>query len=349
MHETADLADVIVPADSGALAALSRSLAAAPKQRTGVVVLRGAVDPLDDAPRIAAMKMVAAIRPQPAAQEIRAFHRDAYGVAPLSLESDAQGVAATWAIAKALTAGATVVLQKVDAFHFGWHRLARAFEGATAQPVQVNLYATAGETDGLSWHRDPHDVLVIQLCGKKHFSLAADLAGGQPADEEEVVLGPGDLLWMRRGTPHAVRSASTGSLHGSIGLLHYVRERDGKLRRAHDAVEPSCSPGHPALLKRSDVWPTMRALLTWRPLRPLPTDAQTAGLLRPDLLLLAYRQQLFAGDTPMPLSGDHWRQLKAGSVPRSLAGASLLEGGPRPARHLADLMAFLRTENNSGS
>jgi hypothetical protein len=87
---------------------------------------------------------------------------------------------------------------------------ARALEAAVQAPVQINYYATPGEAQGLGAHTDPHDVLVCQLHGRKTW----DVAG-----LGTLTLGPGDWLFVPRGTRHDVRNLhSEPTAHLAIGF-----------------------------------------------------------------------------------------------------------------------------------
>jgi len=98
--------------------------------------------------------------------------------------------------------------------------------------VQTNLYASFGRDGAFRPHWDTHNVLVLQVHGRKQWR-----SWGQPwlspvsrsdckvADdpgpaEWEAVLEPGDLLYLPRGEVHAARLLADGdSLHLTIGIL----------------------------------------------------------------------------------------------------------------------------------
>lgn len=324
---------VVQPLDSFALGPLARLLAESPRRASGAVVLRGLGGVLDDSPTEGAAKLIERLAPAPAQHEIRAFRRQGAAVLPLTLASDAGGRVLTASVLRALAQGGTVVLQKIDALDPGWHRLARAFEGLTAQPAQVNLYLTDRATEGLNWHRDPHDVLVWQLAGSKRFALARDLIQGAPRNPEVLLLRAGDLLWMPRGTPHAVSSIVGGSVHASLGLLH-LRAQAGAMVRVTDAQGETASPGHPALLVPDLLIPTLAFLVGWRPLRALPGRGQR---LRPDLLGWIEGATLHAGGAPIPLSQSARAALLQG---RLAASDPRLSCGVLPAADLTSLLAL---------
>jgi len=105
-------------------------------------------------------------------------------------------------------------------------RLARALELLLHQPVDASLFwSKAGA--GAIVHYDRRDNLVVQLEGRKRWYVSTDPPGlqndwkhiGEPLpnlDRHRVIdVGPGDLLYIPRGTPHTVDSVSE-SLHLAV-------------------------------------------------------------------------------------------------------------------------------------
>lgn len=105
-------------------------------------------------------------------------------------------------------------------------RFARALETILHQPVDASLFwSKAGA--GAIVHYDARDNLVFQLRGRKRWYVSTDPPGlqnnwkqiGEPVPHLQrhrvIDLGPGDLLYIPRGTPHTVDSASE-SLHLAV-------------------------------------------------------------------------------------------------------------------------------------
>lgn len=103
---------------------------------------------------------------------------------------------------------------------------ARALELILGQPVDASLFwSKAGA--GAIVHYDNRDNLVVQLSGRKRWLVSTDPPGlhnnwkhvGEPPtrlDRHRTVdMGPGDLLYIPRGTPHTVES-ETESLHLAV-------------------------------------------------------------------------------------------------------------------------------------
>jgi hypothetical protein len=137
--------------------------------------------------------------------------------------------------------GSTLVLQ-------GLHRLwaplidfARQLGGELRQPVQVNAYLTPPASQGFSTHYDTHDVFVLQVDGTKRWRIhppvlpeplerqawggrareVAATADGEPA--LDVVLEPGDALYLPRGWLHSAQAQGERSLHLTLGVRALTR------------------------------------------------------------------------------------------------------------------------------
>ncbi|GIE77236.1 hypothetical protein Aph02nite_31860 [Actinoplanes philippinensis] len=137
--------------------------------------------------------------------------------------------------------GATVVLQ-------GLHRLwpplidfAGRLGADLRRPLQINAYLTPPSSQGFSTHYDTHDVFVLQVDGTKQWHIhppvlpdplerqpwggradeVAATAQGEPA--LDVVLAPGDALYLPRGWLHSARALGGRSLHLTVGIRGLTR------------------------------------------------------------------------------------------------------------------------------
>ncbi|TDC28878.1 cupin [Micromonospora sp. 15K316] len=138
-------------------------------------------------------------------------------------------------------AGATLVLQGL---HRTWPPLidfARDLSLALGQPLQVNAYLTPAGNQGFATHYDTHDVFVLQVDGRKHWRIhppvLPDPLEKQPwggrADEVaataqgpaalDVVLAPGDALYLPRGWLHSAQAQESSSLHLTVGVRALTR------------------------------------------------------------------------------------------------------------------------------
>jgi len=160
-----------------------------------------------------------------------------------------------------LDAGATLVLQ---ALHRSWPPLVGFGSRLAAElghPVQINAYVTPPQNQGFAPHYDVHDVFVLQVSGRKrwtiHEPVVTDPLDDQPWEGRkgdvaaraaqqpliDTVLEPGDALYLPRGTIHAAKAQGETSIHLTIGVhpitrYHLVRhlldlaQDDPALRRS---------------------------------------------------------------------------------------------------------------------
>jgi hypothetical protein len=126
------------------------------------------------------------------------------------------GIAAPRRLLAEFDAGATVVLQGLHRYWMPLRRFCRDLELTLGHPCQVNAYLTPAGAQGLALHHDGHDVFVLQLFGRKQWEVHAGTGGDEPWD---LVLEPGDALYLPAGTPHAARSQDEVSGHLTVGVL----------------------------------------------------------------------------------------------------------------------------------
>ncbi len=132
--------------------------------------------------------------------------------------------------------GATVVLQALQFSDRVFAELSTNLALDLDHPVQVNAYLTPPAERGLDIHFDFHDVVVVQLAGRKRWRVWPALprserplkrgpAISQPAPGElggvllDRILEPGDCLAVPRGLPHAAESVDAESAHLTIGIM----------------------------------------------------------------------------------------------------------------------------------
>lgn len=130
-----------------------------------------------------------------------------------------------------LAEGASLVIDAIDQIHPPIRDSAAGLERFFRTPVQVNAYASWTAEEGFGTHWDDHDVVVLQLEGSKRWKIYGPTrqspawrdvetpeapTGGPIAD---IVLAPGDMLYLPRGWWHAVSAdQGTASLHLTFGL-----------------------------------------------------------------------------------------------------------------------------------
>ena len=170
--------------------------------------------------------------------------------------------------------GATVVLQALQFSDPVYAKLSTNLALALDQPVQVNAYLSPPEARGLDIHFDFHDVVVVQLAGRKRWHVwerlprsERPLKRGPAIPQPDVaelgptlldrVLEPGDCVVLPRGFPHAAETVDEASVHLTIGVMTVNWNR---LLRDHidaiasgtalaDAVDPSDVAGRSAAIE----------------------------------------------------------------------------------------------------
>ncbi|WP_052425200.1 JmjC domain-containing protein [Streptomyces fulvoviolaceus] len=130
------------------------------------------------------------------------------------------------ALHRHLAEGATMVLNAVDELHPDTEHTAADLERLFRTVVRTNLYASWIATEGFGLHFDDHDVLVVQLSGRKRWRFHPPTRAAamlhdvvtppRPTGEPyaDTVLGEGDVLFLPRGWWHGA-SAGEGTQAGS--------------------------------------------------------------------------------------------------------------------------------------
>ncbi|MGH3620275.1 MAG: cupin domain-containing protein [Sciscionella sp.] len=133
-------------------------------------------------------------------------------------------------LASTIADGSTLVIDSIDELHGPIDELAGDLERVLRERVQVNCYASFTRTHGFDTHWDDHDVLVVQVHGRKHWRLFGptrrhpthrDVEHPEPPTGEpelDVVLEAGDVLHMPRGCWHDANALDGPSLHLTFGI-----------------------------------------------------------------------------------------------------------------------------------
>lgn len=129
--------------------------------------------------------------------------------------------------------GATIVLPQL---HFADGRLysfCLGLERDFGARIQTNIYLTPNSSSGFGIHFDDHDVLVVQVAGRKKWEIYGQREGlpfrgerfrkdhDDPGElKAEFVLEPGQCLYVPRGLAHRAENEGTEpSLHITVGIL----------------------------------------------------------------------------------------------------------------------------------
>lgn len=145
---------------------------------------------------------------------------------------------------KALLAdGASLVLNDIDLQApglTGVSAVARALEDTLEAKAQANLYSSPRERQAFASHYDSHDVYAVHIEGEKLWRIYEGRANrpiehpafkSQSAEENarakgkviaEVLMKPGDLLYLPRGQYHDAIAQSERTTHIAFGVVGVI-------------------------------------------------------------------------------------------------------------------------------
>lgn len=137
--------------------------------------------------------------------------------------------------------GSTIVLQ---ALHRNWPPIIEFCQQLAADlghPVQANAYVTPPQNKGFDDHYDVHDVFVLQIAGRKRWSIHAPVLPSPLRDQPwtdrredvrraaelepviDTVLEPGDMLYLPRGYLHSATALGGVTIHLTLGVHSWTR------------------------------------------------------------------------------------------------------------------------------
>ena len=112
----------------------------------------------------------------------------------------------------AFMAGQSITLNHLQRFLDPRHRLMDEFRrlsrltGCASGDVQLAAFHSAANGRAFGAHTDPNHVFVVQLVGEKVWVI------GPEDDEQRIVLGPGDTLYLPYGHRHSVSAGEQKTL-----------------------------------------------------------------------------------------------------------------------------------------
>ncbi len=154
----------------------------------------------------------------------------------LAAVKGANGLISISRLRKARASGFTILLTSL---HRRWPAIAsfcRSLEAellergvALSHPIVANAYATPPAAQGFKAHFDDHEILVLQIAGRKRWRLYAPVQEAplsvEPLRPEqlgppvvELDLNPGDILYLPRGCPHDATAAAEATLHLTLAI-----------------------------------------------------------------------------------------------------------------------------------
>lgn len=133
--------------------------------------------------------------------------------------------------------GASLVLNDIDTLNPGLAAVARALEATLECRSQANLYCSSRAHPAFATHFDNHDVYALHVEGEKLWRIYRGRLDnpinhptfqGQPPSfhdrskgevAAEILLKPGDLLYIPRGTYHDALARTAGCVHVSFSAM----------------------------------------------------------------------------------------------------------------------------------
>ena len=163
--------------------------------------------------------------------------------------------------------GATAIINHVDDLVPAVAELADEIGDYFHARTAVNLYATWGSERGFDAHADYHDVIVLQLAGRKEWPIyqptrtnplrgdrfEAVPPGTKP--DQVALLEDGDVLYLPRGWIHSPTPLGEPSLHLTIAITRptgggFLEWLSDELRQVPEVRAALPLPGDDAALTR---------------------------------------------------------------------------------------------------
>jgi hypothetical protein len=120
---------------------------------------------------------------------------------------------------ESLRNGDLLVIDSLDECEATMMALREALEYRLSAYVWINVYLTATSTSSFGPHRDDMDTLIVQLLGRKRWTVAAGPGDRRfPADAMTLELRPGSVLAVPANTFHDVTGLGELALHLTIGF-----------------------------------------------------------------------------------------------------------------------------------
>ncbi len=135
-----------------------------------------------------------------------------------------------------LVRGAMLHLAAVDELNPELARLAESISSKLKTTVMVNVCAGTHNSRGFATHWDGHDVLVLQVHGRKHWRIygitqpsplriGVGMDAGPQTDKPTVpvwegTIEEGDLIYLPRGCWHSAEGTADPTLHLTVGIIN---------------------------------------------------------------------------------------------------------------------------------
>jgi hypothetical protein len=129
--------------------------------------------------------------------------------------------------------GWTLVIKDAALFCARLQHACNAYQAQTGWYVQPNVYVTPPSAQGFGIHYDTHDTTIMQIEGEKTWRIyepvvdapiesqpfSAEQHRGKLRLHREVLMKPGDTLYIPGGFPHEAIAQATRTLHVTFATL----------------------------------------------------------------------------------------------------------------------------------
>ena len=134
--------------------------------------------------------------------------------------------------------GASIILNDINRFNSSLLNISNELQELTNGKCQANLYFSMESNQAFGPHCDEHDVFAIHFEGEKVWNIYENIDNAPinhprfkySAEEriqragkiiDQIVLKPGDLLYLPRGQYHDALASKSGTIHIAFGLTYF--------------------------------------------------------------------------------------------------------------------------------
>lgn len=117
------------------------------------------------------------------------------------------------AVARLLNEGATLIYNDLQETSVDIRQIQEVLEYQLGAKIWIQAFLTKAKKTSFGVHRDIYDFVALQLLGRKNWNVETADSG-----HAQMLLHPGDGIFLRSNTEHAVAGVGEISLHLTIGI-----------------------------------------------------------------------------------------------------------------------------------
>lgn len=128
---------------------------------------------------------------------------------------------------RAFSDGYSIIVNSAEKFKDEISQLACQVSMDLGVGVEINAYMTPKNSNGLPFHVDSHDAILLQILGNKtwrtarpikELAIKSSIYDSSQSDIEEIVLKEGSVMYLPRGVPHKAVCGDLESIHLTLTL-----------------------------------------------------------------------------------------------------------------------------------